>query len=222
MGSLPQHSHHSVQVAVASSGSFVVEDGHGRGRRTNAAVVPADQPHAFTAAGAWGIVAHVEPQSGLGAELAGLVDDPSDADAWHRAGRALTSGHRAYDGGRLRTPGASDARPLHPGVAAARTHLRTELDARPVRLRDVAAKVHLSESRLSHLLAEDLGITFRAYVRWLRLLRATTAVAEGRSLTDAAHLAGFTDSSHLTRTCRRTFGAPPSAFGTIRWEILPG
>lgn len=220
LGSLPRHSHHSVQVAVASEGTFVIEDLSGRQRRTNAAIVPAGQPHAFRATGAWGVVAHVEPQSSLGAELTGLVEDPSDARAWHHAGLALTTGHPAYADGRLRSPGASSPGPLHPGVAAARTRLQTELDARPVRLRDVAAAVHLSESRLSHLFAQDLGITFRAYVRWLRLLRATAAVAQGRSLTEAAHLAGFTDSSHLTRTCRRTFGGPPTAFGTIRWEIL--
>lgn len=221
MGSLPRHAHHSVQVAVASKGAFVVEDLHGRRRRTNAAIVPADQPHTFSAADAWGVVAHVEPESSLGAVLTGLVDDPSHAGAWQHAGQTLTQGHSAYAEGRLRRPGPSSSRPLHPGVAAARTHLQAELDSRPVRLRDLAATVHLSESRLSHLFAQDLGITFRAYVRWLRLLRATAAVAQGRTLTEAAHLAGFTDSSHLTRTCRRTFGGPPTAFNTIRWEILP-
>lgn len=221
LGSLPRHSHHSVQVAIARQGTFVIEDRHGRQRRTNAAIVPADQPHAFSADGAWGIVAHVEPQSSLGAELIELVDDPSHARAWHHAGQTLTKGHSAYAEGRLRNPGTNTSHPLHPGVAAARTCLQTELDSRPIRLRHLAATVHLSESRLSHLFAQDLGITFRAYVRWLRLLRATAAVAQGRSLTEAAHLAGFTDSSHLTRTCRRTFGGPPTAFSTISWEIQP-
>lgn len=220
LGSLPGHSHHSVQVAVAHQGTFVIEDLQGRQRRTNAAIVPADQPHAFSAVGAWGVVAHVEPESSLGAELIALVDDPSHARAWHHAGQTLTKGYSAYVEGRLRSPG-NTSHSLHPGVAAARTRLQAELDSRPIRLRDLAAAVHLSESRLSHLFAQDLGITFRAYVRWLRLLRATAAVAQGRSLTDAAHLAGFTDSSHLTRTCRRTFGGPPTAFSTIRWEILP-
>lgn len=220
LGSLPRHAHHSVQVAIAHQGSFVIEDRDGRERRTDAAIVPADQTHAFHADGAWGVVAHVEPASALGAELAGLVDDPGDAGAWHRAGQRLTNGHRAWADGRLQVPGGLEPQPRHPGVVAALAVLRDDLDQRPVRLRDVAAAVHLSESRLSHLFADDLGITFRAYVRWLRLLRATAAVAEGRSLTEAAHLAGFTDSSHLTRTCHRTFGGPPTAFGAIRWEIV--
>jgi AraC-like DNA-binding protein len=220
LGSLPRHSHHSVQVAVAHRGTFVIEDRQGRRLSTNAAIVPADQPHAFSAAGGWGVVAHVEPHSSLGAELIELVEDPSHVRAWQRAGQTLTQGHSAYVEGRLRSPG-NTSHALHPGVAAARTRLQAELDSRPIRLRDLAATVHMSESRLSHLFAQDLGITFRAYVRWLRLLRATSAVAQGSSLTEAAHLAGFTDSSHLTRTCRRTFGGPPTAFTTIRWEIAP-
>ncbi|MEV0075222.1 helix-turn-helix domain-containing protein [Nocardia neocaledoniensis] len=220
LGSLPRHAHHSVQVAIAHHGAFVIEDRQGRRRLTDAAIVPAGQPHAFTADEAWGVVAHVEPRSALGAELIELVDEPSDARSWQHAGQVLVNGHSAYLEGRLRFP-ESAVRLRHPGVAAACAHLQAELDSRPVRLRDVAAAVHLSESRLSHLFAEELGITFRAYVRWLRLLRATTAVAQGCSLTEAAHLAGFTDSSHLTRTCRRTFGGPPSAFATIQWEILP-
>jgi AraC-like DNA-binding protein len=219
LGSLPRHAHHSVQVAVAHRGTFVVEDRKGRQRRTNAAIVPADQQHAFSAVGAWGLVAHVEPESALGAELTELVEDPSHAGAWRHAGHALRD-HGAYGEGRLRFSGET-ARRLHPGVVAARTRIQAELDSSPLRLRDVAAAVHLSESRLSHLFAQDLGIKLRAYVRWLRLLRATAAVAQGRTLTEAAHLAGFTDSSHLTRTCRRTFGGPPTAFATIRWEIPP-
>lgn len=216
LGSLPRHAHHSVQVALAREGTFVIEDATGRRRRTDAAIVPAGQAHAFSATGAWGVVAHVEPESARGAELAGLVDEPADAGAWHRAGQRL----KDQDRWPLRAP--EPGLPRHPGVTAALDVLRDALDQRPVRLRDVAAAVHLSESRLSHLFAQELGITFRAYVRWLRLLRATAAVAEGRSLTEAAHRAGFTDSSHLTRTCRRTFGGPPTAFSTIRWEILPG
>lgn len=216
LGSLPRHAHHSVQVAIAGEGSFVIEDGAGRRRRTTAAIVPAGRPHAFHADGAWGRVAHVEPESAWGAELAALVDEPDDADAWHRAGQR-------WRDGRLEVPETTAAgQPRHPGLVAALDVLRDDLDQRPVRLRDVAAAVHLSENRLSHLFADELGITFRAYVRWLRLLRATAAVAEGRTLTEAAHRAGFTDSSHLTRTCRRTFGSPPTAFGAIRWEIRPG
>jgi len=35
---------------------------------------------------------------------------------------------------------------------------------------------------------------------------AIAAIAKGASATDAAHLAGFSDSAHLSRTFRRFFG----------------
>jgi AraC-like DNA-binding protein len=53
-----------------------------------------------------------------------------------------------------------------------------------------------------------LGV--QAYTRWVRLIVALEQVAAGRSITDAAHQAGFTDGSHATRACREMFGLSPS------------
>jgi AraC-like DNA-binding protein len=40
------------------------------------------------------------------------------------------------------------------------------------------------------------------------LVRAIEVYAEGKSLTEAAHQAGFSDSAHFSRTFKRTFGLP--------------
>jgi AraC-like DNA-binding protein len=48
-------------------------------------------------------------------------------------------------------------------------------------------------------------------VLWLRLRRAVEQVQAGATLTQAAALAGFSDSAHLTRVFRTNFGLPPSA-----------
>ncbi|WP_067472595.1 helix-turn-helix transcriptional regulator [Nocardia amamiensis] len=105
----------------------------------------------------------------------------------------------------------------HPAVAEILRILPTRLDAGPIRLADLARTVHLSESRLAHVFSDEIGLPLRPYVRWLRIQRAVELIATGRSLTAAAHGAGFADSAHLTRTCRAMFGAPPSDFGAIRW-----
>ena len=63
----------------------------------------------------------------------------------------------------------------------------------------VAQEVHLSPSRLRHLLVEQTGAGFRAHVRWRRLLCVWTLVRAGASLTEAAHAAGFSDSAHLSK-----------------------
>jgi AraC family transcriptional regulator len=81
------------------------------------------------------------------------------------------------------------------------------LDA-PVSLADAAAHVGLSTGRARHLFVEETGLPFRTYLLWRRLMRAAELFSAGSSLTDAAHDAGFSDSSHLSRTFRRMFGIP--------------
>lgn len=80
----------------------------------------------------------------------------------------------------------------------------------PVHVEDAAAAVGLSSSRFMHWFAEASGLPFRAYVRWLRLQRAVRTLSDGSTLTEAAHLAGFADSAHLTRTFVATFGVRPA------------
>ena len=68
----------------------------------------------------------------------------------------------------------------------------------------------LSETRFSHLFVEEIGLPFRTYVLWLKLSTAVSRIAAGRSLTEAAHHAGFADSAHFSRTFLRMFGLPAS------------
>lgn len=74
------------------------------------------------------------------------------------------------------------------------------------RAADAARSIALSESRFLHLFRDQMGMAWRPYLLWRRLLCAVTAMAEGQAATEAAHLAGFSDSAHLSRTFRRCFG----------------
>ncbi|MGF1756404.1 helix-turn-helix transcriptional regulator [Photobacterium sagamiensis] len=74
------------------------------------------------------------------------------------------------------------------------------------RASDVAQQLALSESRFLHLFSEELGVPWRPYLLWCRMTCAIKAILNGTSATDAAHLAGFSDSAHLSRTFRKTFG----------------
>ncbi|NOI74444.1 helix-turn-helix transcriptional regulator [Vibrio coralliilyticus] len=74
------------------------------------------------------------------------------------------------------------------------------------RASDVAQKLALSESRFLHLFSKELGIPWRPYLLWCRMLCAVRAILNGEPATDAAHMAGFSDSAHLSRTFRKTFG----------------
>ncbi len=79
-------------------------------------------------------------------------------------------------------------------------------------IQELTQHSNLSESRLSHLFKQQVGIPIRRYLLWQRLLDASVFAASGNSLTEAAHQAGFTDSSHFTRTFKSMFGVHPSSF----------
>lgn len=118
------------------------------------------------------------------------------------------------------------------GGAWHRPHVR---DARVTRVLDLikrefpsaapvaalAQAVGVSPSRLIHLWKDEVGVSLRRYVLWLRLRHVVACVAMGQSLTAAAHEAGFADSAHLSRTFRSMFGLPLSSlFGTSKVELF--
>lgn len=82
-------------------------------------------------------------------------------------------------------------------------------------VREVAHGIGLSESRVTHLVGAQFGAPPSTWRRWLRLRDAVDRVAAGASVTEAAHAAGFADSSHMSRTCRTTLGLPPSALASM-------
>lgn len=71
---------------------------------------------------------------------------------------------------------------------------------------EVAQQLALSEGRFLHLFSQQMGISWRPYLLWRRMTCAISAMGAGASATEAAHLAGFSDSAHLSRTFRRFFG----------------
>jgi AraC-like DNA-binding protein len=102
------------------------------------------------------------------------------------------------------------AAPLDERIAAAVARLRSDPRERRS-LAALARTVGLSPSRFRHLFFDQMGISCRRYVLWLRLLDAIEASSRGASPTQAAQEAGFSDSAHLARTFRRMLGIPPSA-----------
>lgn len=108
------------------------------------------------------------------------------------------------------TPEPPKALPWDARVTAAAHYMRAHVqDAQPT-LDDIAEHVGLSASRLRHLFREQLGLPVRQYLLWLRLRHAMQLWAQGNSLADIAHGAGFYDQAHFTRTLRRMTDYAPS------------
>ena len=84
---------------------------------------------------------------------------------------------------------------------------------------ELATRVGLSPTRLTHLFTERVGAAPRQYRTWGALRRAVGLMAKGLSLTETAHAAGFADSAHLSRCFSQMLGMPPSTIArscTIR------
>jgi AraC-like DNA-binding protein len=88
--------------------------------------------------------------------------------------------------------------------------------ARSISSKKLAGAICLSEDRFLHLFKEQLGIPLRAYVVNQRIMRASEAILRGKTLTQAALDAGFSDSSHYSRTFVSIAGTQPSVLKQFR------
>ncbi|MBM3546143.1 MAG: helix-turn-helix transcriptional regulator [Alphaproteobacteria bacterium] len=213
------HSHHAIQATLALDGRFELRTPDSR-MRGDAVAVAADARHLFEAEGLVAIV-FVEPESRSGramsrALFAGspLASIPRDrlGDLIDRLRAAF--GDPAADDAAVAEIGRSVVARLAGNLAADTPDHRVRkmiafaagaID-RPLSLADVATVAGLSSGRARHLFVEQTGLPFRTYLLWLRVTKAVEVFAAGRSLTEAAHEAGFADSAHLSRTFRRMFG----------------
>jgi AraC-like DNA-binding protein len=214
------HAHHAIQITASLAGALSLTSAEGTLSAPILAVA-ADARHRFEAHGLLAFI-FVEPESRLGRGLAerlfrglGLVAVESPGIERH-----LEPLRAAFDAppdkGVLLDAGRRVAEELAPGLLARLPdprvqriidHAASHLDE-PLSLAGASEGVHLSPSRLRHLFVEQTGLAFKTYLLWLRLVRAVTVYSEGRSLTEAAHEAGFSDSAHFSRVFKRTFGLP--------------
>ena len=70
----------------------------------------------------------------------------------------------------------------------------------------------LSQSRLSHLFKESVGISLHRYLAWEKMRKGYVNYRKYGSITEAAMRAGFDSPSHFAATCKRMFGISFSDF----------
>lgn len=81
---------------------------------------------------------------------------------------------------------------------------------------NLAQSIFLSVDRFLHLFKEQLGLPLRQYILYQRIMAATREFLSGKSLTEAAHEAGFADSAHFTRTFVHMHGLIPSEVAKMK------
>lgn len=80
---------------------------------------------------------------------------------------------------------------------------------------DLAAAVSLSADRLSHLFTEKVGLDLRRYRLWLKVEQVVLLGSTGKTLSEIADLAGFSDVAHLSRAIKDFYGGSPTQFNVI-------
>lgn len=106
-------------------------------------------------------------------------------------------------------PGIDAAEVPDPRVQQAAAWLREHLPAR-VDMRRLGAACGLSAGRLTHLYSQELGVSLRSHLLWIKMCRAIELLAEKRSVTEVAATIGFSDAAHFSRALRTFYSAAPS------------
>lgn len=75
-------------------------------------------------------------------------------------------------------------------------------------VRALSQHLYISESRLSHIFKQKVGTSLASYIVHHKLRTAFQAIFNGVSMTEAAMEAGFSSSSHFSRTVRDKLGMP--------------
>lgn len=212
------HSHHCVQLVMVLEGKLRIRSGPGAAWRTyGAALVRPDADHEVDGRGKTLLIGFVDPESKLGTALTERIKgDISRVSATQVEHWRLSLGSKLTAMGVERwvrqdlLNGQRHAK-VHPGVRRVLKYLRENLGkGKHLSLKALADVSGVSKSRLMHVFTESVGVPIRPYILWLRLQRACYELMNGATATEAAQIAGFSDTAHQTRTFRRMLGTTPT------------
>ena len=222
-GMVPPHAHHAIQIVITIEGEVGIRGKRGDWRMGSGIVVREDVVHSYDGNNALGAMVFVEPESVEGIWLrTSLRDDISIVPAT-RLAACSEELRRFFDdplshadvGALIRgcvkalCTGLPPRRRLDERVTRVLASIRASDELR-MSIEDAAAMACLSPSRFAHLFKQQVGLPFRRYILWRKLIRAVLAVGRERTIAAAAHAADFADAAHLTRTFYQMLGLPPS------------
>ena len=90
--------------------------------------------------------------------------------------------------------------------------------ARPLTLLELSRRFYVSDSTVSHLFKQKLGVSFHRYVTQRRLIAAKTLIEGGEALEDVASHTGFGDYSVFYRAFKRAYGISPRQYRALQEE----
>lgn len=220
----PMHEHATAQFSLGVGSDARVRERHGDWVSAPAVLVPQGIPHAYDARQGLHLVLWIEPGSRSGrairtrfsTEELHLLEAGELEYLRLAAADLLREGFGPREATALRDEIIEWLAGQLPGPSAPIDHrLLRALDVldehrdRELTVGELAVRAGMSESHLSHLFSEQIGVPVSRYRMWLRTFEAARCLHESRSVTEAAHAAGFSDAAHLSRTFKRLFGQSP-------------
>jgi AraC-like DNA-binding protein len=212
-----RHSHHCVQLVMVTRGRLRIRSGPGAAWKIcGAALVRPDADHEVDARGKTLLIGFIDPESELGTALAERIQGDisrlaaADVKHWRLALGSKLTRERVERWVRKDLLSARRVVKIHPRVRRVLKYLRENLGSgTDLSLKTLADVSGLSPSRLMHAFTASVGVPVRPFILWLRLQRASYELMNGVTVTETAHIAGFSDAAHLTRTFRRMLGTTP-------------
>ncbi len=212
------HRHHCIQLVMALKGTLLIRRGHKDAwRRCGAVLVRPDAPHEVDAQNTPVLIAFVDAESEVGSALRDRIESDiftiplNQLARWRATLGDSLSKQRVDQWARTELLRSRVAVRIHPKVKLVVKYLRDRVGlSDDFSLKTLAGISGLSQTRFMHVFTESVGVPLRPYILWLRLQRASCDLIDGRSVTQAAHNAGFSDAAHLTRTFRRMLGSTPT------------
>lgn len=219
-----QHQHHSLQIAVGRKQAFKVHLPD-QLLACRGVMIGPDQPHGFDGQGDEQLILLLDPETRIAQQLieahlaqeqikvldqtaidtiVGMMETIASQTLTCQQAKAFRT-----EIARSLVTEVTPPNPIDPRIQQALDLIKLQAQEIPS-AKAIADAVFLSESRFIHLFTEQVGIPFRRYLLYQRLLMALKFLSEFDLLTAAAHEAGFADSAHLSRTFRDTYGLAPS------------
>ena len=88
-----------------------------------------------------------------------------------------------------------------------------------ITLRDVAQRLYVGESTVSHVFQQKMGISFYHYVIQRRLVAAKNLISEGKPMEWIADQVGFSDYSAFYRAFKKEYGISPKAYRLLQEKV---
>ncbi len=85
------------------------------------------------------------------------------------------------------------------------------LDKMPPKQEQLAARAHMSLSKLKYIFKAIHGISIYSYFQKARMEKSLELLQDGKSVTETAYELGYSDLSNFTRTFKKQFNLPPGS-----------